>query len=196
MKYLLILLLLPCWVMGQGENSSPTALTPTGVNRGYAPLVTVSNTSAAATSLLGNTKRDTIAAATLYNPTRPYHFTMWCTLTTPTLSIPTLTISIKVGNATLNVMSGVGLVGGLANTPFVIDFWLFPANSTTQYAFASVTQTGGTVANLNLGTSEQYAQWSLDPSQALVVDVQGTFGGATILGNATLTSRAFYKPAN
>lgn len=196
MKYLLLLLLLPCLAFAQGVNNSPTALTPTGVNRGYAPLVSVTNTSATATSLLGATRRDTISANTLYNPTRPYHFTMWCTLSTPTLSIPTLTISIKVGTATLNVMSGVGLVGGLANTPFIIDFWLFPANSTTQYAFASITQTNGTVATLNLGTSDQYAQWSLDPTQLQVVDITAQFGGATILGNAILTSRSFYKPAN
>lgn len=172
---------------------SQISLTPAGTNKVYAPLVTVSNQNTNAISLLGTNKRDTVKANTFINPSRPYRFRLLCTITTPLLSIPTLTIGIKFGSATLNVMSGTGLIGSLNTVPFVIEGIIYPITPTSQYVYATVTQTNGTVANLSLTNSEQFAIWSLSTTSDLLFDITATYGGLTVLGNTQLTSRVFER---
>lgn len=189
------LLLLGGYAHAQSTNG--IALTPTGTNKTYAPLVSVTNSNGNTVSLLG-TKKDTIKAGTFVNSTRPYRFKLSCTLVTPAVSIPTLTASVKLGTATLNLMSGVGLVGGLTGTngngiPFTVEGTIYPISPTQQYVFASVTQTNGTVLNLSVTNSEQFAIWNLNTSSDLIFDITASYGGFTILGTANLTSRVFER---
>lgn len=186
----LILLLLPGYTFAQGGQLGFPLLTPTGAIVSFNPNVTISSATTAETSLLGTVK-DTIKANTLI-PNRPYRFEMYCVVTTPTLSLPTLALKVKLGGNVVAMVSATSVLGGLTNAGIRIRGIILATSTTTQTVLTEIVQPNGGVLNVGNGNATFYTTMSTDMTQNQILDVTSQWGGLT--GIATIKSVLYYRP--
>lgn len=163
-------------------------LNPTGATRTMIPGITLLNNNTTETSLM--TVPDTIKANTLSG--KPYKFMMLCKITTPAVSIPTLTIRIKFGSQTLTLLNNISLLGSQSTQPFIIEGFVFPITSTTQLIWAKINQTPGTALTLNSTNTALVSDWTANLSSQNLFNITAQWGGVT-LGTAVLQSNVFYR---
>lgn len=182
-KLLLILaLVLPFLVKAQ------VTLNPTGANRLMIPGITLLNNNLTETSIL--TLPDTVKANTL--SARPYKFMLFCRLTTPSISIPTLTVRIKLGNQTLTLFNAISLLGNQTTQPFIIEGYILPITTTTQLIWAKINQSPGTALTISSANTSLMSNWTADLTTQNLFNITAQWGGFS-LGTAVLESAAFYR---
>lgn len=181
-KLYILLLILPILSKAQ------ITLNPTGATRTMIPGITLINNSTAETSLL--TVPDTIKANTLTG--KPYKFMLLCKITTPAVSIPTLTIRIKFGSQVLNLFNGISLLGSQTTQPFIVEGYIFPITNSTQLVWARINQTPGTALTLNSTNTSLTSDWTASLTSQNLFNITAQWGGFT-LGNAVLQSNVFYR---
>jgi len=185
MKKILLLISLLIPLLG----SSQILLTPTGSTRVMIPGVTISNTSATETSLMSNP--DTLKANTLLG--RPYKFMIMCKATTPAVSVPTLTITLKLGTQSMVVFNAISLVGSQTSQPFVIEGYIFPISATSQLIMITINQTPGSVLTMTSANTTISTNWTANSAITNLFNVTAQWGGFTTLGTASLQSLVFYR---
>lgn len=185
-KMLLFLALIP--LIGFAQNS--ISINPIGATKSITPLVTITNTSTTQINLL--TSPDVVLANTLV-PFRPYKFMLLCRITTPLVSIPTLTIRVKFGAQELVLVNGVSLAGSQTAQPFIIEGYILPTSTTTQIAYVRIDQNPGTALTLTNGNTTLLGNWTANLAINNDFQVTAQWGGFT-LGTATLQSLWFYRP--
>lgn len=185
-KLLLLIAFIPVLCFGQSQIS----INPTGATKSVVPGITITNTNLTETSLMSST--EVIPANTLV-PYRPYRFMMLCRINTPLVSIPTLTIKVKLGTQILTLVNGVSLAGSQTNQPFIIEGYILPTSATTQISYVRIDQNPGTALTLTNGNTTLLGNWTANLAVDNTFDITATWGGFT-LGTANLTSIWFYRP--
>lgn len=181
-KLYILLLLLPILSKAQ------ITLNPTGATRTMIPGITLINNSTTETALL--TVPDTVKANTLVG--KPYKFMLLCKITTPAVSIPTLTIRIKFGSQVLTLFNGISLLGSQTTQPFVVEGYIFPITNSTQLVWARINQTPGTALTLNSTNTSLTSDWTAALTSQNLFNITAQWGGFT-LGTAVLQSNVFYR---
>lgn len=109
-----------------------------------------------------------------------------CTLTTPVVSIPTLTIRLKLGSAVLTVVSAVGLAVSQTNAPVVIEAKIRNKEaSNAQILYAKVTQAGTSLPLLIENSKAVFASWTVDTSVNQTLSITAQFGGLSAATSLT-----------
>lgn len=161
--------------------------TPQGAQLSFCPGTTITQTSAATEFF-----RDTIKANTLM-PNRYYPFTLVCSLTTPLIGIPGLTITIKYGSQTFSLMSSTALVGGVTGGLFTIEGAMVAKTSGTQFIYAKLMQPNGSL--LTLGSSvTPTGNFTVDATQSQPFVITAQFTGVS-LGTSSLTNQWMFRDA-
>lgn len=189
-KLLYIILLCPLFSYAQGGQLGFPLLTPTGAVVSFNPNVTVSSAATTETSLLGAVK-DTIKANTLV-PNRPYRFEMYCVVTTPTLSLPSLAIKVKLGSNVVAMLTSTSVLGGLTNAGIRIRGVIVATSTTTQTVLTEIVQPNGGVVNITNSNATFYTTMTTDMTQNQVLDITSQWGGLT--GVATIKSVFYLRP--
>ncbi len=100
------------------------------------------------------------------------------TLTTPAISIPTITVRIKLGSSTLVVVNAIGLAISQTNSPFTIAGVIRNRDaSNVQIAYAHITQSASNLPMLLANSSAVYADWAVDTTVDQTLSVTVQFGG-------------------
>lgn len=189
MKKLLIFLLFPLCVHAQ--TVTQRLLTPVGAVVSFGPNITLANNTGTETSLIGAVK-DTIQANTLV-PYRPYRFELNCILTTPALSLPTLTLKVKLGTNVIAMVSATTVSAGQTNAGVRIRGTLLATSMGTQVALTEIIQPNGNVIPLTNSNSNFYTQLTTDMTVPQTVDITAQWGGLIVLGTASIKSVSFYR---
>ena len=189
MKKLLFLLLLSSVAYGQAITNR--LLTPVGAVKSFMPNITIANTSATETSLLGSVK-DTIQANTLI-PYRPYRFELYCVVNTPVVSLPTLTIKVTLGGATVAMLSPTSVGGGLVNAGLRVRGFIVSNGLNSQIVLTEIMQPNGLVVNLGNSNGTFYSATATNMGLKQMLDITATWGGFT-LGTASIKSVYYYAP--
>lgn len=190
MKKLLFLILFPSFAFAQGGQLGFPLLTPTGAVVSFNPNVTISSSTTIETSLLGAVK-DTIKANTLI-PNRPYRFEMYCVVTTPALSLPSLQLKVKLGSNVVAMLNSTSVLGGLTNAGIRIRGVILATSTTTQTVLTEIVQPNGGVVNISNSNATFYTTLTTDMTQNQILDVTSQWGGLT--GVATIKSVLYYRP--
>lgn len=185
MKKLLLLLLL---IGSLGGYAQMRTVNPTGANLVMAPNVTLLNNSTTETNLL--IAPDTLKANTLV--AKPYRFILLCQITTPAISIPTLTIRVKLGAQVLTLFNNISLLGSQTTQPFVIEGFVFPIGTNNQIVWCRINQTPGTTLSISSGNTSLTTNWTANLATQNLFNITAQWGGIT-LGTAVLTSSVFYR---
>lgn len=92
-------------------------------------------------------------------------FSAFCMITTPALSLPSLTVRLKFGGSTITVANGISLAINLNNEPFMIRGEIINKSATSQIAWARIEQ-GANSLPLLLGIASSFkgAKWTEDSS--------------------------------
>lgn len=106
-------------------------------------------------------------------------------MNSPLLAVPSITIRIKLGSATLTAVNALPVAVSLVNKPFIIRGKIINKGMNAQVVFIEVhqSQTSGVFAGLD-STSTAYAKWTVDTSvdQNFVVTAQfGLLSATTTL---------------
>lgn len=179
-------------IYSKGQTITTPLLTPTGSVKTFSPNITLANNTGAETSLLGAIK-DTIQANTLV-PYRPYRFEMACVLTTPALSLPNLTLRVKVGGNTIAMVSATTVSAGQTNAGIRIRGILLSTGLTTQIALTEIIQPNGNVIPLTNSNTNFYTALTTDMTVPQALDVTAQWGGLVVLGTASIKSVWYYRP--
>jgi hypothetical protein len=109
------------------------------------------------------------------------------TLTTPLLSIPSITVRVKLGNAVLTVINNVGLVASQNNAPFTLDATIRNKDDPAiQIAYAKMIQNASNGTLLNSNATATYADWTVDTTVDQTLSVTVQFGALSSNTNFTL----------
>jgi hypothetical protein len=189
-KILFILLLLPAVCLGQGGQLGFPLLTPTGAIVSFNPNINYTSASFAETSLLGAVK-DTIKANTLV-PNRPYRFEMYCVVTTPAISLPTLALKVKLGSQVVAMVNSTSVLGGLTNAGLRIRGIILATSTTSQTVLCEIIQPNGGILNVGNNNANFYTVLTVDMTQNQILDVTAQWGGLT--GTASIKSVLYYRP--
>lgn len=189
-KLLYLIILFPTLSFAQGGNLGFPLLTPTGAVVSFNPNITISSATTTETSLLGAIK-DTIKANTLV-PNRPYRFEMYCVATTPAVSLPSLTLKVKLGSNVVAIVNSTSVLGGLTNAGIRIRGVILATSATTQTVLTEIVQPNGGVVNISNTNSTFYTTMTTDMTQNQILDVTSQWGGLT--GVATIKSVLYYRP--
>lgn len=189
MKKLLLLLLFPICLHAQ--TVTQRLLTPVGAVVSFGPNVTLLNNTGTETSLIGAVK-DTIQANTLV-PYRPYRFELNCILTTPALSLPTLTLKVKLGSNVIAMVTATTVSAGQTNAGVRIRGTLLATSTGTQVALTEIIQPNGNVIPLTNSNSNFYTQLTTDMTVPQTLDITAQWGGLIVLGTASIKSVNFYR---
>jgi len=128
----------------------------------------------AVTELSGSTVTNTTAETNLFTQVIPagkmgavkeLSFELLCMLTTPLLSLPTLTLRLKYGASVLTVSSGTALAVSQTNEPFILKGKIVNKSVNSQVVYARIEQSTAS-APLVLGVSSSFkaAKWAIDTS--------------------------------
>jgi len=155
----------------------------------------------AVTELAGVSLNNSLSETTLFSQVieagkmgtvKELGFEFFCMLTTPALSLPSLTIRLKFGGNTLTVANSLGIAASQSNEPFIVRGKIVNKASNSQVAYACIEQ-GAASLPLVLGVASSFkgAKWSVDTSQDQTLSLTGQFsllsGGTTLtLENATI----------
>lgn len=103
-------------------------------------------------------------------------FKAFCTLTTPLLSLPSLTIKIRFGSSIMTVTSGLGLGASLTSEPFMITGEIINKSVNSQVVWARIEQGAATIPLL-LGISSSFkgAKWTEDTTTDKTFSITGQF---------------------
>lgn len=113
---------------------------------------------------------------------------MLFTLSTAAISLPTLTVKIKLGSQTLTIANGLGLTASQTNAPFTVDARIRNKDDAgQQMAYARMAQNGNNLTLLIANSQAVYADMTVDTTQDQNLQVTAQFGGLSS-GN-TLTLR-------
>lgn len=137
----------------------------------------------------GNTINNSTTEVTLFSTTikagqmgtnKIARFEITCHVTTPTLSIPTLTIKLKLGTAVLTIASSA-LSANISDKPVIITGKVANINATNAQ-YVSVRLDNSSAGNLifsTLGASSivSDATWAVDTTVDQTLSVTGQFGG-------------------
>lgn len=189
-KLIYLILLCPLLSFAQGGQLTTPLLTPTGSVISFTPNITISSAVTTEQSLLGAVK-DTIKANTLI-PNRPYRFEMACIVTTPTLSLPTLALKVKLAGQTVAMVSATSVLGGLTNAGIRIRGIILSTGTSAQIVLTEIIQPNGGVLTLNNTNASFYTALTADMMQNQVLDITAQWGGLT--GVATIKSVWYYRP--
>jgi len=189
MKKILLLLFFPICLHAQ--TVTQRLLTPTGAVVSFAPNVTLANNTGTETSLMGAVK-DTIQANTLV-PFRPYRFELNCILTTPALSLPTLTLRVKMGSNTIAMVNATTISAGQTNAGVRIRGTIIATSMTTQIALTEIIQPNGNVIPLTNSNANFYTSLTTDMTVPQTLDITAQWGGLIVLGTASIKSVTFYR---
>jgi len=120
---------------------------------------------------------------------RALEFVCVATITTPLVSIPTLTIRVKFGGSTLTVAAGLSLVASLTNAPILLSGSIANIDATNvQYVYCEVRQSGGLVSqpiSIANGSFIQQAAFAEDTTAAVTFSITAQFGGLSATTNLT-----------
>lgn len=191
MKITLLILLFPLFALGQGGSLTSPMLTPVGAVKSFAPNITIPNSNSTETSLLGVVK-DTIRANTLI-PFRPYRFEMACIVTTPAVSLPTLSIKVKLGSTTVAMISATSVLGGLTNAGIRIRGIILSTGMSSQIVLTEIIQPNGGVITVGNSNATFYSETAVNMSSNQTLDITGQWGGV-FLGTASIKSVYYYRP--
>ena len=188
MKKLLLLLLFPLCVNAQYIKS----FNSTGQKIVRYPELTVTNTlgnSGVEKSLLPNP--DTIFASSVNIGSR-YSFSLQLNVTSPLLSVGTLTLKVKLGGSTLTLANGVAIAGLGATTPIYIEGEVEIKGMQSQIVNARILQMNGVAIPVGGSSITPQADWTNDMTQVQYFDITATFTGVT-LGTTSYKSRIFRR---
>lgn len=185
-KLLLFLLLIP--FLGLSQTVVYT-LTPTGKGTSITSLTALTNTGTTETNLISG--GDVILANTLVT-NRNYHFRLLCRITTPALSIPTITVKVKLGASSISLTTNAGISAGLTNQPFTIEGDILADGVNTQIIHAWITQNVTSVFSLNTGNTAMVTNWAEDMTTDKTFNISVTWGGITV-GTTSLTPLWFRR---
>lgn len=116
--------------------------------------------------------------------------TILCTLTTPTLNLPSITIRLKLGNSVMLVASNIGLPFSQTNTPFLINFSIRNRdNNSSQIVYANINYSADTLPLLIDRSKGAFAIWNVDTSISQTLTVTAQFGSLS-LGTSLTTQDA------
>jgi len=191
--FLIVVKLLPvhAGITAHGQTITQRLLTPTGSVVSFGPNVTLANNTGTETSLLGAVK-DTIQANTLV-PYRPYRFELNCILTTPALSLPNLTLRIKMGANTIAMVNATTVSAGQTNAGVRIRGTVLATSLTTQVALTEIIQPNGNVIPLTNTNAIFYTTLTTDMTVPQALDITAQWGGLIVLGTASIKSVSFYR---
>jgi hypothetical protein len=189
-KILYLLLFLPTICFAQGGYLTSPLLTPTGAYISFPPNVTVSSASITETSLIGAVK-DTIKANTLI-PNRPYRFELYAIVTTPAISLPTLSLKVKLGGNTVAMISATSVAGGLTNAGIRIRGIIVATSVNTQLVLTEILQPNGGILAVGNSNANFYSSLTTDMTVPQVLDITAQWGGLT--GVATIKSVLYLRP--
>jgi hypothetical protein len=149
----------------------------------------------AAAGYTANSVLNTASETTLFTTTIPagkmgdtksLEFCIRCDLTTGALP-PSITVRIKLGSATLAIMSGVSLTGSLTGKPFLITGSIDNTTNATQEVFGVVQQQAGNILGLGTtGIDMASAQWTVDTTTAQTLTVTAQFSSASSTTSLTV----------
>lgn len=136
-----------------------------------------------------NTVTNTVAEMTLFEYVIPAgdfgtrknaRFSVLCSLTTPLIVPPNLTIRVRLASNVLTVLNTVGLATGLSNKPFKIEGEIVnlfeAANTNSQYVYAQINQYANAIPILsNTGASLEGAEWTNDLTTAKTFKITAQF---------------------
>ena len=174
-----------------GQTINNKQLTPVGAIKSFTPNVTVANSNANEYSLLGSIK-DTIQANTLI-PYRPYRFELYCIVTTPAISLPTLGIKVTLGGNTIATLAPTIVGGGLTNAGLRIRGFIVSTGISSQMVLTEILQPNGLVVSLGNTNGTFYKEITANMANNQVLDVVVAWGGVT-LGTASIKSVYYYRP--
>jgi len=118
-------------------------------------------------------------------------FEIICHITTPALSIPSLTIKIKLGAAVLTIVSTATLGAAIADKPIKIEGTIANLSATNaQFVYAQLTSASGSgliFSLLSASTVVTDAAWTVDTTLDQTFAVTGQFGGLS--GTTSITPK-------
>jgi len=110
-------------------------------------------------------------------------FNILCALTSPMLSVPTITVKVKLGSSVINIMQGLTLATGQNNAPFLIEGVIANSNDPAiQTVFTKLTQ--ATTAILS-SQPMAYADWTVDTTVDQLFAITAQFGGISVATSLT-----------
>jgi hypothetical protein len=189
-KLIYLLLVCPMLSFAQGGQLGFPLLTPTGAVVSFNPNVNYTSASFTETSLIGAVK-DTIKAGTLV-PNRPYRFELYCVVTTPAISLPTLALKVKLGGNVVAMVNSTSVLGGLTNAGLRIRGVILATSTTTQTVLTEVIQPNGGIISLGNSNANFYTTMTTDMTQNQILDITAQWGGLT--GTASIKSVLYYRP--
>lgn len=148
----------------------------------------------------GSTLLNTTAETTLFSTVIPagklgsakiLDFKICFHISTPTLSIPTLTLKLKLGSASLTLSSTANLSANLTDKPLIVEAEisnLGVANS--QFVLAKVfnNSAGLILSGLSSAFSATDGTWAVDTTVDQTLSVTGQFGALS--GTTTVTPKS------
>lgn len=149
---------------------------------------TTANTTTAASLLVS---QDTLAASEV-KVGSSYHFELLCTITTPTVSIPTVTFTLSLGTSTVNFTNGLGLLGGFTNLPFRIMGEVAVKGATAEIVNVYISQNNGQAIQLTQSNMTPLSTFTNNMSIQQFFNIKMLWGGFS-LGTANITPIRFTR---
>jgi len=153
--------------------------------RGFASSLTANS------SLSNSTVETTLFSQTIsggkMGTSKALKFTLYCSLTTPALAVPTLTVKVKLGSTSLTVMSGLSLAISQTNAPFNVTGLIVNKSApNAQFTFSQIIQQSASIP-LVLTSALADADWTVDTTTDQLFAVTAQFG--SLNATTTLTFR-------
>lgn len=157
-------------------------------NRGYI----INESGAAAIS-------NTVSEMSLFSTTIPAYkmgdskilkFELTCAITTPTLSIPTLTLKLRFGTFTMNITTTVTINASLTEKPILIEGKIMNITSSSQYIVVKVFNNSSGVnilSGLGSGLTVVDSTSAIDTNSDQVFSITSQFGGLS--GTTSITPK-------
>lgn len=139
------------------------------------PDVTVNNSTSEITVF------STVIPAKRMSTNKAMNFKLICNITTALSLVPNLTIRIKFGSSTLNVMNASVLSVGLSNVPITITGMVVNKDSSSAQFIYGETQQN------NVAARNASADWTVDTSTNQTFSVTAQFGGLSL--GTSITSK-------